>query len=322
MKSTQKLLLMGRHHAGKTSMHRVVFAGASGKSTRNLDATRNFEVNEFLLAGSFAVSLYDCGGQESYRDSFIEEYRNHIFSNVVGLVYAFDCTLSEDSNLVEERKRFSEVVSALKELSPNAKLFVILTKIDLFSNRLSLENSVLRFTNLISEATMAAGVIFHPDKSLFRTQIYDDSLWKAWSKITQNLIPMQAALEKSLLDSLNNLGYGAEFGVIFDSKTMLVVAKVFFDSNGARLSELNESSNFFVSKWILYFKDMAANSGSLNIDFVPNTLLEKVDGERQFVSSLTPNTRIILKITDDKVSDAQIWRELDRYREVSTQLLA
>lgn len=59
----QKVLLMGRSGAGKSSMRRVIFHSAVAKDTRKLKPTMvQFEEDKVKFLGNLVLSIWDCGG--------------------------------------------------------------------------------------------------------------------------------------------------------------------------------------------------------------------------------------------------------------------
>jgi Ras-related GTP-binding protein A/B len=66
----KKMLLMGSEGAGKTSMHRVIFAGLPAKDTANIGYTTSKEEHKITLMGDLVLDLWDCGSQ----DEFMREY--------------------------------------------------------------------------------------------------------------------------------------------------------------------------------------------------------------------------------------------------------
>jgi Ras-related GTP-binding protein A/B len=72
--------------------------------------------------------LWDCGGQNAFVDNYLTAQKDTIFANVAVLIYVFDITSSEwDSDL----RYFDEVLSALRENSVDAGVWILINKMDL-----------------------------------------------------------------------------------------------------------------------------------------------------------------------------------------------
>lgn len=58
-----KMLLMGRKEAGKTSMHSIIFANYPPRETMGIGYTVDVNENKFRFMGNLTLNLWDCGGQ-------------------------------------------------------------------------------------------------------------------------------------------------------------------------------------------------------------------------------------------------------------------
>ena len=58
----KKVLLMGKHASGKTSMRSVIFASFLAHDTARLGPTMNVEHAHFRFLNSLVLNLWDCGG--------------------------------------------------------------------------------------------------------------------------------------------------------------------------------------------------------------------------------------------------------------------
>ena len=86
----QKVLLMGKSGAGKTSMRSIIFANYLARDTMRLGATIDVEHSHVRFLGNLVLNLWDCGGQEAFMENYFESQRDHIFRNVQVLIYVFD----------------------------------------------------------------------------------------------------------------------------------------------------------------------------------------------------------------------------------------
>lgn len=94
----QKVLLMGKSGAGKTSMRSIIFANYLARDTMRLGATIDVEHSHVRFLGNLVLNLWDCGGQEAFMENYFESQRDHIFRNVqVGRSLATATTLIPDA---------------------------------------------------------------------------------------------------------------------------------------------------------------------------------------------------------------------------------
>lgn len=77
-----KVLLMGKSGSGKTSMRSIIFANYLARDTWRLGVTMEVEHSHVRFMGNMVLSLWDCGGQDRFMESYFESQREYIFRNV------------------------------------------------------------------------------------------------------------------------------------------------------------------------------------------------------------------------------------------------
>jgi len=135
----QKVLLMGPHNGGKTSMRSVIFANFLARDTGRLGATVEMMRSQIKVLGSFVLNMWDCGGQTAYIRGYLDKQRQQTFSHVAALIYVCDAPVlsraAEEGTQAEALADFNETLQALREHSPRARVFVLVHKVDLLRNR-------------------------------------------------------------------------------------------------------------------------------------------------------------------------------------------
>jgi len=91
----KKVLLMGKSGSGKTSMRSIIFANYLARDTMRLGPTLGVENTHVRFLGNLVLTLWDCGGQEAFMESYFESQRDQIFRNVEVLIYVFDIESQE-----------------------------------------------------------------------------------------------------------------------------------------------------------------------------------------------------------------------------------
>ena len=237
----KKVLLMGKAHSGKTSMRSIIFANYLARDTMRLSPTLDVGHHHVRFLGDLVLNLWDCGGQDAFYESYFERDRETIFRSVELLIYVFDI---ESDCPEKDFDHFAGVLEAMEENSPDARIFVLVHKMDLVAEEereLILEDR----KRLIEESCVGVGVQHF---QCFGTSIWDETLYKAWSEIVTNLIPNIGVLESHLSDFCRICD--ADEVVLFERATFLVIshaqAKKDNTDNGGRLlksGEENEVAN-------------------------------------------------------------------------------
>lgn len=206
---------MGKAHSGKTSMRSIIFANYLARDTMRLSPTLDVEHHHVRFLGDLVLNLWDCGGQDAFYESYFERDRETIFRSVELLIYVFDI---ESDCPEKDFDHFAGVLEALEENSPDARIFVLVHKMDLVAEEereLILEDR----KRLIEESCLGVGVQHF---QCFGTSIWDETLYKAWSEIVTNLIPNIGVLESHLADFCRICD--ADEVVLFERATFLVIS--------------------------------------------------------------------------------------------------
>ena len=199
---------MGASGSGKTSMRSVILyeftrfvvmkdSQLTVRSNNNiasltarLGATIDVEQNLVRFFGDLILNLWDCGGQDVYMESYLSTQRSTIFANVGVLIYVFDVGAGSGNGgggsgmgsgssgdggaggMKDGLGYFLEFVEALEKYSPNAKVFVLVHKMDLVQK--TRRTSVLekKAKDLAGKGPNGSEV------TIFGTSIYDESLYK------------------------------------------------------------------------------------------------------------------------------------------------
>lgn len=215
----KKLLLMGGSGSGKSSMRSIIFSNYSAFDTRRLGATIDVEHSHLRFLGNMTLNLWDCGGQDVFMENYFTKQKDHIFQMVQVLIHVFDV---ESQEVIKDIEIFMRSLKQLKKYSPDAKIFVLLHKMDLV--QLDKRDELFQIMmNKLSEASTEYGF---PDLVGFPTSIWDESLYKAWSQIVCSLIPNMSTYETNLIKFKEMLN--AYEIILFEKTTFLVICS----SNG------------------------------------------------------------------------------------------
>ncbi|GJJ72121.1 hypothetical protein BGZ72_006018 [Mortierella alpina] len=208
----KKVLLMGKSGSGKTSMRSIIFSNYIARDTRRLGATIDVEHSHVRFLGNLVLNLWDCGGQEAFMENYFASQRDHIFKNVEVLIYVFDV---ESRDVEKDMHYYQSCLEAIMTNSKDAKIFCLIHKMDLVQE----DQRDKIYNERVQELqTRSLPLQVIP----FRTSIWDETLYKAWSSIVYSLIPNVQLLE-SHLDNFCKICEADEI-VLFERMTFLVIA--------------------------------------------------------------------------------------------------
>ncbi|KAH9928216.1 Gtr1/RagA G protein conserved region-domain-containing protein [Fomitopsis serialis] len=207
----KKVLLMGASGSGKTSMRSLIFSNNPASLTARLGATIDVEQNHVRFLGDLILNLWDCGGQDAFMDTYLALQASTIFQHVGVMIYVFEV---ESRNMPKDLQYYRDCLAALQKYSPDAAVFLLVHKMDLArgSRAQTLERKTLELQQASGDVSM----------TVFGTSIYDESLYKAWSRIVHTLIPNAAVLSKHLTTLAH--ACSATEVILFERTTFLVIA--------------------------------------------------------------------------------------------------
>ncbi|KAE8209147.1 hypothetical protein CF319_g333 [Tilletia indica] len=257
----KKVLLMGRSGSGKTSMRSIIFSGYRSEETRRLGTTIDVERSQFRFLGNIALNLWDCGGQQSYMDGYINANSKHVFSSVGVLIYVFDLVSSESGEWARDVQYYQGCLAALQEYSPQAQVFCLLHKMD----KITLSERQAVYYAKVEELKHKSGQ--EANVTCFATSIWNESLYFAWSRVLHTLIPNVAILEKHL-SQFARICSAVEV-VLFEKTTFLVIERSVQTASAPAGSELKATVSAPASMHNLARIDSTDTSRTMNAALTP-----------------------------------------------------
>jgi len=277
----KKVLLMGKSGSGKTSMRSIIFANYIARDTRRLGATIDVEHSHVRFLGNLVLNLWDCGGQEAFMENYFASQRDHIFRNVEVLIYVFDV---ESREIEKDMHYYQSCLEAILQNSKEAKIFCLVHKMDLIQE----DQRDQIFADRDAELKRRSLPL---DITCFRTSIWDETLYKAWSSIVYSLIPNVKLLE-SHLQNFCNICEADEI-VLFERATFLVIShstnKPHRDVHRfEKISNIIKQFKLSCSKFQSSFQSMEVKNSNFTA----------------FIDVLTPNTYVMVIMSDPTIQSA------------------
>lgn len=124
------------------------------------------EQNHVRFLGDLILNLWDCGGQDSFMDSYLTTQRSTIFQSVGVMIYVFDV---ESHETTKDLKYYRDCLDGLRYHSPEAAIFILIHKMDLVREP---QQILDKRRQELEEASGDVPI------SLFGTTIFDQTLYK------------------------------------------------------------------------------------------------------------------------------------------------
>lgn len=275
------MLLMGKSGSGKTSMRSIIFANYIARDTRRLGATIDVEHSHVRFLGNLVLNLWDCGGQEAFMENYFASQKDTIFRNVEVLIYVFDV---ESRELEKDLHYYQSCLEAILQNSAEAKIFCLVHKMDLVPEEQRERIFRLRQEDLNRLSKPLECVCF-------KTSIWDETLYKAWSSIVYTLIPNVQQLESNLQQFTNIID--ANEVLLFERATFLIIShcqrKPHHDVHRfEKVSNIIKQFKLSCSKLAAQFQSMEVRNSNF----------------AAFIDVFTPNTYIMVIMADPTMPPA------------------
>ncbi|KAM5221922.1 ras-related GTP-binding protein B [Ctenodactylus gundi] len=305
----KKVLLMGKSGSGKTSMRSIIFANYIARDTRRLGATildrlHSLQINSSLstyslvdsvgntktfdvehshvrFLGNLVLNLWDCGGQDIFMENYFTCQRDNIFRNVAVLIYVFDVESREHE---KDMHYYQSCLEAILQNSPAAKIFCLVHKMDLVQE----DQRDLIFKEREEDLRRLSRPL---ECSCFRTSIWDETVYKAWSSIVYQLIPNVQQLEMNLRNFAEIIE--ADEVLLFERATFLVISH--YQCKEQRDAHRFEKISNIIKQFKLSCSKLAASFQSMEV---------RNSNFAAFIDIFTSNTYVMVVMSDPSIPSA------------------
>ncbi|MED6274656.1 hypothetical protein CHARACLAT_018502 [Characodon lateralis] len=277
----KKVLLMGKSGSGKTSMRSIIFANYIARDTRRLGATIDVEHSHVRFLGNLVLNLWDCGGQDTFMENYFTSQRDNIFRNVEVLIYVFDV---ESRELEKDMHYYQSCLEAILQNSPDAKVFCLVHKMDLVQE----DQRDLIFKEREEDLKRLSRPLAC---TCFRTSIWDETLYKAWSSIVYQLIPNVQQLETNLRNFAQIIE--ADEVLLFERATFLVISH--YQCKEQRDAHRFEKISNIIKQFKLSCSKLAASFQSMEV---------RNSNFAAFIDVFTSNTYVMVIMSDPSIPSA------------------
>ena len=211
-----KILLMGPRRSGKSSIQKVVFHKMSPNETLFLESTNKITKDDISNSSFVQFYIWDFPGQVDFFDTVTFD-TDIIFGGVGALVFVIDA----QDDYLDALSKLNTTVTKAHSVNPKIKFEVFIHKVDGLSDDTKMETQ----RDIHQRATddlVEAGLEQQVHLSFYLTSIYDHSIFEAFSKVVQKLIPQLPTLENLLNVFISNSQIEKAF--LFDVISKIYVA--------------------------------------------------------------------------------------------------
>nr|SVE73633.1 EOG090X08AZ [Daphnia atkinsoni] len=209
-----RILLMGLRRSGKSSIQKVVFHKMSPNETLFLESTNKIVKDEISNSSFVQFQIWDFPGQVDFFDSNFD--CEMIFGGCGALVFVIDA----QDDYIDALMKLNLTVTRAYKVNPNIRFEVFIHKVDGLSDdhKIEAQRDIHQRANdeLMEEGFDSVNLSF------YLTSIYDHSIFEAFSKVVQKLIPQLPTLENLLNIFVSNSGIEKAF--LFDVVSKIYIA--------------------------------------------------------------------------------------------------
>ncbi|XP_056632460.1 ras-related GTP-binding protein C [Diorhabda sublineata] len=209
-----RILLMGLRRSGKSSIQKVVFHKMSPNETLFLESTNKIVKNDINNSSFVQFQIWDFPGQIDFFDSSFDY--DMIFGGCGALIFVIDA----QDDYIEALNKLNLTVTKAYKINPNLRLEVFIHKVDGLGDDFKMESQRDIHQRTTDDLNDSGFDQIH--LSFHLTSIYDHSIFEAFSKVVQKLIPQLPALE-NLLNILNT-NSAIEKSFLFDVVSKIYIA--------------------------------------------------------------------------------------------------
>ncbi|CAI8030032.1 Ras-related GTP-binding protein C [Geodia barretti] len=205
---------MGLRRSGKSSISKVVFHKLSPNETLFLESTSKVVKDDISNSSFVQFQIWDFPGQIDFFDPAFDS--DHIFGGCGALIFVIDAQDDYRDALV----RLHQTVTRAYQVNQSIKFEVFIHKVDGLTDDRKIEAQRDIHQHATEDLSDAGLEGIH--LSFYLTSIYDHSIFEAFSRVVQKLIPQLPTLENLLNILISNSGIEKAF--LFDVVSKIYIA--------------------------------------------------------------------------------------------------
>ncbi|KAA0184749.1 Ras GTP-binding protein C [Fasciolopsis buskii] len=190
-----KILLMGLRRSGKSSIQKVVFHKMAPNETLFLESTHKIEKNDVSECSFIKFQIWDFPGHVNFCDEMFRS--DEIFLASCAIIFIVDA----QDDYHEALCYLHTTLETAFRHNTNIKFEVFIHKVDCLNDdqKIDIQRDITqRVTNAVEDLLSEHGAAGGISIGFHLTTIYDHSIFEAFSKVVQKLIPHLDAFEHLL----------------------------------------------------------------------------------------------------------------------------
>ncbi|MFX0016099.1 MAG: ADP-ribosylation factor-like protein [Promethearchaeota archaeon] len=194
---SKKIVFLGLAESGKSTIIDSVIEGKLPQLGGKYDATINYQRKIKKICG-IELNIFDLGGQTRFLDRFTGDLSEFVFSDVDVFIFVLEPLQVVD--LSRAKYYFELSLEKLTHFSPNAKIHILLHKMDLLPERLA--------DNIFDDISSYLCTEISKNLRFHKTTVFSESIYLVTGKILAEILGIDAELHsisEEFIQSLPNI---------------------------------------------------------------------------------------------------------------------
>lgn len=217
--------------------------------------------------------VWDLPGQMDFLDPSFDT--DQVFGGVGAMVWVLDAI----DNYLEPIGRLTETILHLSRLYPEIKYTVFIHKTDSLTEDFQ-EDTIRDITQRINDDLYDAGME-NPPISFYGTSIYDHSIYDAFSKVMQTLVPQLATFESLLTTIYANCHFEKVY--LFDVYSKIYIASDTNPSDGKAYELCSDYIDIIVDMSEVYGWPRDSRDGTLRLSKPAESFVSNIKGHHLYL---------------------------------------
>jgi len=289
-----RILLMGLRRSGKSSIQKVVFQKMSPHETLFLESTNKIVKNDISNNTFVQFQIWDFPGQIDLFGDTQNFECELIFSGCGAIVYVVDA----QDNYLDSITKLAETIQQASKVNDQIAFEVFIHKMDGISDdhKIQIQQDIQQ---RLSDELNDSDIKIPPNVKIryHMTSIYDHSIFEAFSKVIQKLIPQLPTLE-NLLDLLVT-NSRLEKAFLFDVVSKIYIATDATPVDNTTYELCSDMIDVVIDISCIYGNRVGGNEGSSAYDEETGAVIKLNNGTVLYLREVNKYLALVCLLTKD-----------------------